>query len=64
VGTLIISDNVIHNDRVADSGTSDWDLQGVRYFLSMMGSDPRLDATALQTVGAKGWDGFSLALVK
>jgi len=63
-GTLIIGDNVIRNGRVADGDTSDWNLQGVRVFLSMMGSHPRLDATAIQTVGAKGWDGFSLALVK
>jgi len=63
-GTLIIGDNVIRNGRVADGDTSDWNLQGVRDFLSMMGSHPRLDATAIQTVGVKGWDGFSLALVK
>ncbi|BCQ34559.1 O-methyltransferase [Erwinia rhapontici] len=63
-GTLIIGDNVVRNGRVADGDTSDWNIQGVRDFLSQMGSDPRLDATAIQTVGAKGWDGFSLALVK
>jgi len=63
-GTLIIGDNVVRNGRVADGDTSDWNIQGVRDFLSQMGSAPRLDATAIQTVGAKGWDGFSLALVK
>ncbi|NKG32066.1 MULTISPECIES: O-methyltransferase [Erwinia] len=63
-GTLIIGDNVVRNGRVADGDTSDWNIQGVRDFLSQMGHDPRLDATAIQTVGAKGWDGFSLALVK
>ncbi|WP_421505731.1 O-methyltransferase [Erwinia rhapontici] len=63
-GTLIIGDNVVRNGQVADGDTSDWNIQGVRDFLSQMGSDPRLDATAIQTVGAKGWDGFSLALVK
>ncbi|UDQ82067.1 O-methyltransferase [Erwinia rhapontici] len=63
-GTLIIGDNVVRNGRVADGDTSDWNIQGVRDFLSQMGNDPRLDATAIQTVGAKGWDGFSLALVK
>ncbi|HBT13997.1 MAG TPA: methyltransferase, partial [Erwinia persicina] len=63
-GTLIIGDNVVRNGHVADGDTSDWNIQGIRDFLTMMGSDPRLDATAIQTVGAKGWDGFSLALVK
>lgn len=63
-GTLIIGDNVVRNGHVADGDTSDWNIQGIRDFLTMMGNDPRLDATAIQTVGAKGWDGFSLALVK
>jgi predicted O-methyltransferase YrrM len=39
-------------------------VEGTREFLEAVGSDPRLDATALQTVGAKGWDGFALAVVR
>ncbi|HHK8277196.1 TPA: methyltransferase, partial [Serratia marcescens] len=38
-------------------------VQGVREFFTMMAQEPRLTATALQTVGSKGWDGFSLAIV-
>jgi hypothetical protein len=37
---------------------------GIRYFLSLLGADPRLEATAIQTVGCKRYDGFSLAIVK
>lgn len=38
-------------------------VQGVRRFFDMMANEPRLSATALQTVGSKGWDGFSIAIV-
>ena len=63
-GTLIIGDNVVRNGKVADGDTTDWNIQGVRNFLRLIGNDPRLEATALQTVGEKGWDGFVLARVK
>ncbi|KQN63501.1 methyltransferase domain-containing protein [Erwinia sp. E602] len=63
-GTLIIGDNVVRNGKVADGDTTDWNIQGVRDFLRLIGNDPRLEATALQTVGEKGWDGFVLARVK
>lgn len=43
--------------------SADERVQGVRRFIEMMGSDPRLTVTALQTVGSKGWDGFTLAWV-
>jgi len=39
-------------------------VRGVREFLKFMANEPRLDATAIQTVGEKGWDGFSLAVVR
>jgi predicted O-methyltransferase YrrM len=61
-GGLIIGDNVVRNGKVADSASHDPNVQGVRAFLDMLAADPRLDATALQTVGSKGWDGFSLAI--
>ena len=48
---------------VADPASADPRVQGARSFLDMMAAEPRLDATALQTVGSKGWDGFALALV-
>jgi predicted O-methyltransferase YrrM len=44
-------------------GTADLSTEGVRRFLDMVAAHPRLDATAIQTVGVKGWDGFALALV-
>ena len=60
-GTLIIGDNVVRDGEVTDPHSADDRVQGVREFIAMMGSDPRLTVTALQTVGSKGWDGFPLA---
>ena len=62
-GTLIIGDNVVRDGEVTDPHSADDRVQGVREFIAMMGSDPRLTVTALQTVGSKGWDGFTLAWV-
>ncbi len=64
LGTIIIGDNVIRDGAVADPQNPDPRVQGVRRFIQMMADDPRLDATALQTVGCKGYDGFTLAVVK
>jgi predicted O-methyltransferase YrrM len=63
-GTLIVADNVVRAGAVADPGTGDPSVTGVQRFLELVGKDPRLDATAIQTVGSKGWDGFALALVR
>ncbi|MEA2468859.1 MAG: hypothetical protein QOJ57_2985 [Thermoleophilaceae bacterium] len=62
-GTVIVADNVIRGGAVLDPGTADLSTEGVRRFLDMVAAHPRLDATAIQTVGVKGWDGFALALV-
>ncbi|PLR30482.1 O-methyltransferase [Chimaeribacter arupi] len=62
-GTLIIGDNVVREGAVTDAQSSDPRVQGVRTFIDMMANEPRLTATALQTVGSKGWDGFTLARV-
>jgi len=62
-GTLIVADNVVRGGTVADPTTADPDAQGVRRFNALIAADPRLAATAIQTVGAKGWDGFALILV-
>lgn len=62
-GTLIIGDNVVRDGEVTDPHSANDRVQGVREFIAMMGSDPRLTVTALQTVGSKGWDGFTLAWV-
>jgi predicted O-methyltransferase YrrM len=62
-GSLIIIDNVVRNGAVTDAGSTDPSVQGVREALAMMNADPRLSATALQTVGSKGYDGLAMALV-
>ena len=62
-GTLILTDNVIRDGAVMDPSSKDPRVQGVRHFFEMMAAEPRLAATALQTVGSKGYDGFAIALV-
>jgi predicted O-methyltransferase YrrM len=67
VGTLIIGDNVVRGGAILDSdGSSAEDggvAAGVRRFYEMLAAEPRVSATAIQTVGAKGHDGFALGLV-
>lgn len=63
-GTVIVGDNVVRDGTVTDPQSDDLRVQGVRTFIEMLGNHPRLRATALQTVGSKGWDGFTLAVVK
>ncbi|GAA0703697.1 O-methyltransferase [Streptomyces cellulosae] len=62
-GSLIVLDNVVRGGRVADPDNSDADVLGTRAALEMFGTHPRLDATAVQTVGVKDHDGFALARV-
>ena len=63
-GSLVLADNVIREGRVLAPRSDDVQAQAVRRTLQAMGEDPRLDTTVLQTVGAKRWDGFALALVR
>jgi predicted O-methyltransferase YrrM len=63
-GTVIIGDNVVRGGAVTDAASADANVQGVRRFMDMLSSNPRLDSTAMQTVGEKGWDGFSMSIVK
>jgi predicted O-methyltransferase YrrM len=63
-GTLIIGDNVVRDGAVADAASTDANVVGVRSFIELLSNEPRVRATALQTVGAKGYDGFVLALVQ
>jgi predicted O-methyltransferase YrrM len=63
-GTLIVADNVVRGGAIIDADSSDARVQGVRRFNEMLARDPRLDATILQTVGVKGYDGIAYALVK
>jgi predicted O-methyltransferase YrrM len=62
-GSLIVADNVVRGGAVANAATEDPDAQGVRAFAEALAAEPRLQATAIQTVGTKGHDGFVVALV-
>jgi len=62
-GTLIAVDNVVRQGRVIDAESSDPDIVGTRRMAELMAAEPRLSATVLQTVGAKGYDGIALAVV-
>ncbi len=63
-GTAIVVDNVVRDGEVAETRSTDSDVVGVRRMFEMIAREPRLSATAIQTVGAKGWDGFALAVVQ
>ncbi|MFJ4044673.1 O-methyltransferase [Microbacterium sp. NPDC089987] len=62
-GTVVILDNIGRDGEIVNERTADTKVIGTQEALRMLAEDPRFDATALQTVGAKGWDGFALALV-
>ena len=62
-GTVIIVDNVVRKGAVADANTTDPSVQGVRRLNAMFAKEARVSATTLQTVGSKGYDGFTLAVV-
>ena len=63
-GMTIVVDNVVRDGGVLDADSADERIIGTRTLFDMLGADPRLDATAVQTVGSKGWDGFILARVR
>jgi predicted O-methyltransferase YrrM len=63
VGTMIVADNVVRAGKVRDAASSDPLVQGVRRFLDRLAGEPRVTATAIQTVGIKGHDGLAIALV-
>jgi predicted O-methyltransferase YrrM len=62
-GSLIVLDNAIRGGAVADPDPADRAVAGTREALAMMANDARLSATAVQTVGHKGYDGFAIARV-
>lgn len=62
-GTVLVADNVVRGGAVTDAAAASADVQGVRRFTTLLGSLPNVDATAIQTVGSKGYDGFAVALV-
>jgi predicted O-methyltransferase YrrM len=63
-GSVLVADNVVRDGALADDESEDSRVIGVRRYLELVASDERLDATVIQTVGAKGYDGFCLAVVR
>jgi predicted O-methyltransferase YrrM len=62
-GSAIVADNVVRNGAIVDANSSDADVQGMRHFCDVLAAEPRVSATAIQTVGVKGYDGFAIAIV-
>jgi len=62
-GSLIIVDNVVRKGAVIDAASKDVNIQGVRRFNELVAREPRVSATAIQTVGSKGYDGLAFLLV-
>jgi predicted O-methyltransferase YrrM len=62
-GSLIIVDNVVRDGAVADPASTDASVQAMRHFFERLAGEPRVEVTALQTVGSKGYDGFAIARV-
>jgi predicted O-methyltransferase YrrM len=63
-GSAIVADNVVRYGALIDEASADPSIKGVRNFLEVMSQEKRVSATAIQTVGVKGHDGFALALVR
>jgi len=63
-GGLIISDNVVRGGALAEQDTEDAGARGMRRFHDMLAAEPRITATTIQTVGRKGYDGFTVVLVE
>ncbi|WP_218942860.1 O-methyltransferase [Sphingomonas sp. R-74633] len=62
-GSVLVFDNVVRSGAVTDAASADPSVRGTRALFDAIAADPRIDATAIQTVGDKGWDGFLLAIV-
>ncbi len=62
-GSLIIADNVVRDGAVIEASSPDPNVQGIRRFNELLAAESRVAATAIQTVGSKGYDGFAIALV-
>ena len=60
---MIVVDNVVRKGAIIDAADRDPDVQGVRRFNQILAAESRVSATAIQTVGSKGYDGFAIALV-
>lgn len=62
-GTVVVIDNVVRGGAVVDADSESADVQGIRRLHDQLKSEPRVDATTLQTVGSKGWDGLTIAVI-
>ena len=62
-GSVIVADNVVRGGAVVEKGNNDLDVLGIRRLNEMIGAEPRVTATAIQTVGSKGYDGFAILYV-
>jgi predicted O-methyltransferase YrrM len=62
-GSLIVTDNVIRDGAIIDPASEDSSVLGSRRLHELLAAEPRVSATTIQTVGIKGYDGFTLALV-
>jgi len=62
-GTLIVADNIVRQGGIIDPNHADPRVHGARKFNELVAKNPRLSATAIQTVGSKGYDGFAMAIV-
>jgi predicted O-methyltransferase YrrM len=62
-GSIIVVDNVVRDGAVIDASRQDASVRGVRRLAALIAATPNVSATAIQTVGAKGYDGFILARV-
>lgn len=63
-GSVIVTDNVVRAGALAEPGASDPRAQGMRRFHELLSEETRVSATTIQTVGSKGYDGFTLAIVE
>jgi predicted O-methyltransferase YrrM len=62
-GTVVVIDNVVRGGSVAQADSQSADVQGIRRLHDQLKTEPRVDATTLQTVGSKGWDGLTIAVI-
>ena len=63
-GSLIVADNVVRDGTLADAESDDLKVQAQRRLREILAAEDRVSATTIQTVGGKGYDGFTVALVK
>jgi predicted O-methyltransferase YrrM len=62
-GTVVVIDNVVRGGNVVQADSQSADVQGIRRLHEQLKTEPRVDATTLQTVGSKGWDGLTIAVI-